>query len=211
LSKMRNFKIIGMIISVFIIVSMIVITIKTNFNAKDSAEGMEEYPSGLIKDLPSDIVDENIDTESGLEKNERAPDFKLTTLTGETVKLSDYKGKTVILNFWASWCPPCRVEMPYMENYYGENKDSENVEILAVNMTKMERGGGDKVEKVEGFVNELELTFPILLDDDGEVMKLYQVMAYPTTYMINPEGIITDVVISSLDEELITELVNNSK
>jgi peroxiredoxin len=98
-----------------------------------------------------------------------------------------------------------------MEKYYGENKDSENVEILAVNMTKMERGGGDKVEKVEGFVNELELTFPILLDDDGEVMKLYQVMAYPTTYMINPEGIITDVVISSLDEELIMDLVNNSK
>ncbi|WP_210471792.1 peroxiredoxin [Sporosarcina sp. 6E9] len=201
----------GMIISVLIIVSMIVVTIKTNFIAKDSSKEMEEYPSGLIEDLPDGVVDENINTESGLEKNEQAPDFKLTTLTGETVSLSDYKGKTVILNFWASWCPPCRVEMPYMENYYGENKDSGNVEILAINMTKTERGGGDKVEKVEGFVDDLNLTFPVLLDEDGEVMKLYQVMAYPTTYMINPEGIITEVVISSLDEELITELVNNSQ
>ncbi|QUW23997.1 TlpA family protein disulfide reductase [Sporosarcina sp. Marseille-Q4063] len=200
-----------MIISVLIIVSMIVVTIKTNFSAKDTSSEMEEYPSGLIEDLPSDLVDENIDSESGLDKNERAPDFELTTLAGETVSLSDYKGKTVILNFWASWCPPCRVEMPFMENYYEENKDSENMEILAVNMTKTERGGGDKIEKVQGFVDEHELTFPILLDDAGEVVKLYQVMAYPTTYIINPDGIITDVVIRALDEELITELVNNSK
>jgi peroxiredoxin len=211
LSKLRNFKVIGMIISVLIIVSMIVVTIKTNFDAKDSSKGMEEYPSGLIEDLPSDLVDENIDTESGLEKNELAPDFKLTTLTGEKVSLSDYKGKTVILNFWASWCPPCRVEMPYMENYYEENKDSKNVEILAVNMTKTERGGGDKIEKVEGFVDELKLTFPVLLDEAGEVMKLYQIMAYPTTYLINPEGIITAKETRQLDEELIKELVNNSQ
>ena len=194
-----------------IIVSMIVVTIKTNFEAKDTSSHIEEYPSGLIEDLPSDLVDENIDTESGLEKRKLAPDFELTTLTGETVSLSDYKGKTVILNFWASWCPPCRVEMPYMENYYEENKDSENVEILAVNMTKKERGGGDKIEKVEGFVDELKLTFPVLLDEAGEVMKLYQVMAYPTTYIINPEGIITAKETRQLDEELISELVNNSK
>ena len=74
--------------------------------------------------------------------------------------------------------------MPYMENYYEENKDSENVEIIAVNMTKTERGGDDKIERVEGFVEEIKLTFPILLDEAGEVMKLYQIMAYPTTYII---------------------------
>ncbi|WP_172373668.1 peroxiredoxin family protein [Sporosarcina jiandibaonis] len=208
---MRKFRVIGMVISVLIIVSMIVIMINMNFGAKNHSNDLEEYPSGLIEDLPSDLIDENIDTESGLDKNKLAPDFKLTTLTGETVSLSDYKGKTVILNFWASWCPPCRVEMPYMENYYEENKDSENVEILAVNMTKTERGGGDKIGKVQGFVDELELTFPILLDEAGDVMKLYQVMAYPTTYIINPDGIITDVEIRGLDEELIAELVNNSQ
>ncbi len=164
----------------------------------------------LIEDLPSGQVDENIDTKPGLEKNQVAPDFELATLTDGTVRLSDYRGKKVILNFWASWCPPCRVEMPYMENYYKENKDAENVEIIAVNMTKTERGGDDKIERVEEFVEDNKLTFPILLDETGEVMKLYQIMAYPTTYIINPEGVITDVVIRELNEEILAELVKNS-
>lgn len=207
---MKNFKIIGMVISIVIIVLMIVVTIKTNFGTNSSKSDFDEYPSGLIEDLPSGQVDENIDTKPGLEKNQVAPDFELATLTDGTVRLSDYRGKKVILNFWASWCPPCRVEMPYMENYYKEKQDAENIEIIAVNMTKTERGGDDKIERVEGFVQDNKLTFPILLDETGEVMKLYQIMAYPTTYIINPEGVITDVVIRELNEEILAELVKNS-
>ena len=203
-----NYRIIGMVISVIIIVSMIVVTIKTNFETKEYSNELEEYPSGLIEDNPGELIDENVDAESGLEKSEVAPDFELVTLTGESVKLSDYRGKTVMLNFWASWCPPCRIEMPHMENYYKENKEAENVEIIAVNMTKVEISKG---EKVGDFVDEHKLTFPILLDKAGEVMDLYQVRAYPTTYMINPEGIITDKITSSLDDKLIKELVANSK
>lgn len=199
-----------MVISVVIIVLMIVVTIKTNFGPLNASNDFDEYPSGLIEDLPSGQVDESIDTKPGLEKNQMAPDFELATLTDETVRLSDYRGKKVILNFWASWCPPCRVEMPHMENYYEENKEAENVEIIAVNMTKTERGGDDKIERVEDFVQENKLTFPILLDETGEVMKLYQIMAYPTTYIINPEGVITEVVIRGLDEEILAELVKNS-
>ena len=199
---MKKLKIIGMVISVVIIVLMIVVTIKTNFGSQNASNDFDEYPSGLVEDLPSGQVDENIDTKPGLEKNQVAPDFELATLTDVTVRLSDYRGKKVILNFWASWCPPCRVEMPHMENYYEENKGAENVEIIAVNMTKTERGGDDKIERVEEFVNDNKLTFPILLDETGEVMKLYQIMAYPTTYIINPEGVITDVVIRELDEEI---------
>ena len=199
-----------MVISVVVIILMIVVTIKTNFGTKNAKNDFDEYPSGLIEDLPSGQIDENIDTKPGLEKNQVAPDFELATLTDGTVRLSDYRGKKVILNFWASWCPPCRVEMPYMENYYEENKDAENVEIIAVNMTKTERGGDDKIERVEEFVKDNKLSFPILLDETGEVMKLYQIMAYPTTYIINPEGVITDVVIRELNEELLAELVKNS-
>jgi peroxiredoxin len=210
LSKLKNIKIIGMVISVVMIVLMIVVTIKTNFGTKNATNHFDEYPSGLIEDLPSGQVDESIDTKPGLEKNQVAPDFELATLTDGTVRLSDYRGKKVILNFWASWCPPCRVEMPYMENYYEENKDAENVEIIAVNMTKTERGGDDKIERVEEFVKDNKLTFPILLDETGEVMKLYQIMAYPTTYIINPEGVITDVVIRELNEEILSELIKNS-
>ena len=202
-----NFRIIGIVISVIIIVSMIVVTVKTNFENKSRTNVVEEYPSGLIEDLPSDLKDENIDSESGVEKDEIAPDFELITLTGETVKLSDYRGKKVMLNFWVSWCSPCRIEMPYMEDYYEEYKETENVEVFAVNMSHMER---DRSKTVKNFVDEHQLTFPILLDEEGEVTDLYEVRAYPTTYIINTEGIITDKINHAINEEKIKELVKNS-
>lgn len=203
-----NFKVIGTVISALLIVSMIVFMVITNFSATKSTSELDEYPSGLIEDLPEGVQDTSIDQELGLDINEFAPDFELENLAGEKVKLSDYKGKKVILNFWATWCPPCRVEMPYMQNYYEEYKDLANVEILAVNMTKIERG--DKLENIKEFVNDNELTFPILLDKDGEIMDLYRVRAYPTTYILNTEGMVTDRIVSSLDEKMMKELVDNS-
>lgn len=203
-----NFKVIGTTISALLIVSMIAFMVITNFSNKQSANELDEYPSGLIEDLPEGVQDTSIDQELGLDINEFAPDFELENLAGEKVKLSDYKGKKVILNFWATWCPPCRVEMPFMQNYYEEYKDSSNVEILAVNMTKIERG--DKLENVQKFVDENSLTFPILMDKDGEIMDLYRVRAYPTTYILNTEGMVTDRVVSSLDEKIMKELIDNT-
>src|SRR5690606_24244618 len=108
-----------------------VVLIITNF-----VEVEEKYPSGMIKDqsgeLPYNVYDIDI------EKDKIAPDFELVNLSGEKVRLSDYRGKKVFLNFWATWCGPCEIEMPYMESYYKKNKDLENVEIIAVNMTKRE-------------------------------------------------------------------------
>ena len=110
-----NYKLLGMIISVFIIAFMVIITIKTNFVGKDKSAKLEEYPSGLIKDQANKLDNEGLEYEIGSEEHNVAPDFELRSLSGEMIKLSDYKGKKVFLNFWASWCPPCRVEMPHME------------------------------------------------------------------------------------------------
>lgn len=203
-----NVKIIGTVFSGILIVSMIGFMVFTNFSTNKNVGEMEEYPSGLIEDLPEGIQDTSVDQESGLEINEYAPDFELENLAGEKVRLSDYKGKKVILNFWATWCPPCRVEMPFMQNYYETYKEDANVEILAVNMTKIERG--DKLENIQEFVNENNLTFPILMDQDGEIMDLYRVRAYPTTYILNTEGMISDRIVSSLDEEMMKYLVDNT-
>lgn len=120
------------------------------------------------------------------------------------LKLSDYRGQMVMLNFWASWCPPCRVEMPHMETYYQED---DNIEILAVNMTTLERGSREKVPE---FVEKHGLTFPILMDEEGDVKDLYKVMVYPTTYIVNEEGIITDRINIPLDVDVIKWLVENS-
>jgi thiol-disulfide isomerase/thioredoxin len=118
-----------------------------------------------------------------------APDFELVTLEGETFTLSALRGKVVLVNFWATWCPPCRSEMPAMQEVY-EAYGPDDFIILAVNSTNQ-----DRQIDVEGFVSERGLTFPILLDVNGEVFSRYQVFSLPSSFFIDREGIIQEVVI----------------
>ena len=118
-----------------------------------------------------------------------APDFTLDTLDGTKVTLSELRGKIVIINLWATWCPPCRAEMPALENAYEQYKDS-GVVILGLNVTNQ-----DSEKDIPPFVKEFGLTFPILLDRDGSVSTLYQLRGLPTTYFVNREGIIRTVVV----------------
>ncbi|MCA0983186.1 TlpA family protein disulfide reductase [Halobacillus yeomjeoni] len=120
----------------------------------------------------------------GLKVGEKAPDFTLETLNGETVNLSELKGKKVFINFWATWCPPCREEMPEMEKFHQEYGDE--VEVLAINSTGAEKN----IEKVESYVQEGGYTFPILLDPDLEMNQIYQAISIPTTYFIGTDGVI---------------------
>ena len=134
---------------------------------------------------------------TGLNKGDIAPDITMTNLAGEEVKLSDYRGKKVVLNFWATWCPPCRDEMPHMQKYYDENKEKQNVEIIGFNMTF----SGDSIEKVEQFVASYKLTFPIYTTFDENIMNQYEVMYMPTTYFINEDGRIHLKVRGPVDED----------
>lgn len=118
----------------------------------------------------------------GLNQGDIAPDFQLQTLDGEQVKLSDYRGSRVMLNFWATWCPPCRAEMPDMERFHQDKE----VVVLAVNLTDTE----STIKQVKDFVNEYSLTFPILLDEVIEVANTYAVQPIPTSFMIDSNGII---------------------
>jgi peroxiredoxin len=110
----------------------------------------------------------------------KAPDFTLRDLNGETVSLEDYRGKLIFLNFWATWCMPCRSEMPSMERLYIEFKDR-GFTMLAVDLRE---GTG----KVKAFREKFKLSFPILLDSDGRVGRMYGVRSIPTTYLIDQEG-----------------------
>jgi thiol-disulfide isomerase/thioredoxin len=118
-----------------------------------------------------------------------APDFTLDTLDGKKVTLSELRGKIVIINLWATWCPPCRAEMPALENAYKQYKESEVI-ILGLNVTNQ-----DSEKDIPSFVKEFGLTFPILLDRDGSVSALYQLRGLPTTYFVNRKGIIRTVVV----------------
>jgi len=124
----------------------------------------------------------------GLSIGAAAPDFQLKTLAGDTVKLSDLRGKKVMLNFWATWCPPCKAEMPEMERFSKQIGD--DTVILAVNI--------DPQLDVQGFVNENKITFPILLDAEDKVNEAYQVLSIPTTYFINSKGIIQNKYTGSM-------------
>lgn len=125
---------------------------------------------------------------------DKAPDFKLEQINEnnelETIQLSDYEGKGVMLNFWATYCKPCEEEMPYMESLYPEYKEK-GIEIIAVNVAEVQL-------VVDRFVDKYELTFPIPHDKKRQVTELYRILPIPTTFFINPEGIIVDKVEESL-------------
>lgn len=140
----------------------------------------------------------------GLEEGNLAPDFQLQSLDGKELKLSDLKGKTVILNFWASWCPPCKAEMPHFQKFYLDHKN-ENVEIIAINLTTQE----DSTTDIEDFVDDYGLTFPILLDSNGILGKTYQAITIPTSYMIDTQGFIRKKIIGPMNTELLEQIVKN--
>ncbi|RHW42142.1 TlpA family protein disulfide reductase [Neobacillus notoginsengisoli] len=137
----------------------------------------------------------------GLKPGVKAPDFELKTLKGDTIKLSSLKGKKVMLNFWATWCGPCKAEMPAMQQLSTEVGD--DVVILAVNI--------DPQLDVQGFVDENGITFPIPLDVDDKVNALYQIIAIPTTYFIDSNGIIQDVFKGAMPHDAMVQYVNDLK
>ena len=115
-----------------------------------------------------------------------APDFELKTLTGEPIRLRDYKGKPVILNFWATWCGPCRAEFPELQQVAVENGD--DLVIIGGNHTT-----ADSPALVPDFVEEFGITFPVVLDETGEVVKTYQVLGLPTSVFIDRDGVIQEL------------------
>ncbi|MFL6560870.1 MAG: redoxin domain-containing protein [Bacillus sp. (in: firmicutes)] len=140
-------------------------------------------------------------SQEGLSIGAKAPDFELKTLTGENVKLSDLKGKKVMLNFWATWCPPCKAEMPAMEQF--SKKDGKDIVILAVNI--------DPQLDVQGFVDENKITFPIPLDTDDKVNETYQVLTIPTTYFIDTKGIIQNKYSGSMTLDVMKDFSSKLK
>ena len=118
-----------------------------------------------------------------------APDFSLDLLGGGRVTLSELRGKVVILNLWASWCPPCRAEMPALQRIYESNR-LRGLEVLAVNTTFQDSEAG-----AAEFAREFGLSFPVLLDRSGEVSRTYLLRALPTTFFIDRGGVIREVVL----------------
>ncbi|WP_442598286.1 peroxiredoxin family protein [Neobacillus sp. D3-1R] len=146
----------------------------------------------------------NINADIGIQEGNKAPDFQLQTLDGKEMKLSDMAGKKVILNFWATWCPPCKAEMPHMQEFYSEQKDN-GIEIVAVNLTTAEKNQDD----IGKFIKDYGLTFPVLLDSPGEVGQTYQAFTIPTSYIIDSNGIIRKKIVGPMDKDMMKGLTDS--
>ena len=122
-----------------------------------------------------------------------APDFDLPNLEDNYVRLSDFRGKVVFLNFWATWCKPCREEMPSMEVLY-RNFKQDGLVVLAVSIDRV-----TTKQEIPPFVKSLNLTFPVLIDSWGQTDKRYKLMGVPETYIIDQQGILREKVIGPRD------------
>ncbi len=128
---------------------------------------------------------------SSPQESKIAPDFTLTDLKGESVSLKAFKGKPILLNFWASWCGACRYEMPYFQTIFTEKTE---VILLTINIKESQH-------TVSDFMKRNNYTFPVLLDSDGKVSQKYQIQAIPVTFLIDKNGIIKGVKVGAFQNK----------
>ncbi|MFP5113448.1 thiol-disulfide oxidoreductase ResA [Bacillaceae bacterium C204] len=143
------------------------------------------------------------DTKQKVAVGAQAPDFALVDMQGNKHQLSDYKGQGVFLNFWGTWCPPCKKEMPYINNQYHQYKDK-GVQVLTVDIQESELA-------VNQFAERLKLDFPIMIDTDKEVMNTYGIDPLPATFLIDKNGKVVEYYTGELTEEKVREFMEKIK
>lgn len=182
------------------IVAGVVSWIGYDFFSSTNTDGEENGVDNKMTAQPSNQQAEEEVVESdeiGLEVGQIAPDFELEALDGGTVKLSDLRGERVMINFWATWCPPCRAEMPDMQRFHEDT----DIKILAVNLIETE----SSFDNVPAFLDELGLTFPVLLDEGSELSTAYQIVAYPTTFMVDGDGRIQYKMLGAINYDIMIQ------
>lgn len=212
----ENMDIIQKIGGIILIVAGVVMVLGGSDKTLGYIKKAVNYPIEFIqnKDKNRDIEDSNIDKEesdTNIDEDAKvfAPDFSLVDQYGNTHKLSDYKGKVVFLNFWATWCPPCVGEMPHIEELYKEYKSSdEDVIILGVAIPNIGREGSK--EDITEFLNSNGYTFPVVFDNTAEVIEQYGISAFPTTYIIDKEGNIKGYIPGSMDKSTMKSIINST-
>lgn len=192
------------IIIASVIVGIIVVSIGLGFLAINHLKNLAIKEQQEIIQGARDNDTTKIELDDIIDIGEPAPDFTLKDLNGDTVSLKDFKGeKAVFLNFWASWCPPCREEMPDLDKLYQESKD-DDFTVLAVNV-------GESEKIVKEFIEENGYSLPVLLDKTQEVGIAYNTFSIPTSVVVDKEGIIRVYRPGLMTYEQMLETLDNIK
>lgn len=141
-----------------------------------------------------------------LEIGAKAPSFALADMKGEKVSLDDFKGRIVILNFWATWCPPCRKEMPEFNKMDAELKKSGEAVLLAINLTD---GRRETKSKVSQFMSSNKYGFRVLLDTEGEAADIFSIRGIPTTIVIDRDGVMREQIVGAATRDRVMSVVKS--
>lgn len=176
---------------------------------QDTSESTDSSGEGLAdnSDSSPDSASENGSGETASE--DTAPDFTLTDQYGNTHTLSDYKGKTVFLNFWATWCPPCKGEMPEIQEIY-ESYGENDSDVIVLGIASPDYGREKDEETVAAFLEENGYSFPVVMDTGGLYAYTYGVSAYPTTFMIDKEGNVYGYVTGQMSREIMESIIEQT-
>lgn len=178
-----------------------------------ATEASEEEPiSEEESALEEESASEPGNTDESDEANQPLPavDFTLTDQYGNTHSLSDYKGKTIFLNFWATWCPPCRAEMPDIQKIY-ETADTEGDNALVVLGVAAPNYGSEKDEEgIKQFLKDNGYTYPVLMDTNADLFEAYGVFSYPTTFMIDKDGNVFGYASGQLSEDTMRSIIEQT-
>lgn len=197
--------------------------IQQNSDTEEKTSGDAETQSGASGKTDvteEDIMSGKVVEESEEEKKEEekdlpaAPDFTLKDQYGNTHTLSEYKGKTVFLNFWATWCGPCKMEMPDIQELYEEyGKNTGDLIVLGVANPKTDenpQNADETQEKVEEFLETNGYTYPVAMDTAGDVFASYGISSFPTTFMITKEGKVFGYASGTLSKDMIRSIVEQT-
>ncbi len=172
--------------------------------AKESAPSgftrvsLDELPDGLGRGFPQALVGKSKRT---AQEGKEAPDFAFVLEDGRGVALSDLRGKPVVLNFWASWCGPCRAEMP---EFVALAQSRSDVVVLEVNVQ-------ESLDAIQPFVEEFNMTMPVIVDEDGNMDDLYPLRGLPTTIFVDPEGRVNTIYTGIMNGELLNMILDEIK
>lgn len=181
-------------------------------NAEQSVSEKKSDNNGTEGSTQNEATpDTNEEKESETKKQlQDAIDFELKDQYGNVHKLSDYKGKVVFLNFWATWCPPCRAEMPDIQKLYEEYNSQQNPDVVILGVAGPNYGGEESQEDVTTFLEENGYTYPVVMNEGGSMFDAYGISSYPTTFMITEEGKVFGYVSGQLSEEIMRSIIKQT-